>query len=146
MRKTWITVLALGAGLALAAPAAAQSVALAVPTAAQSDSSEAYGEIGLIGRGAQVYANQCGRCHNMRSSVERTDAQWRVIVSHMRIRANMTRSEAEAVLAFLQATNVDGGAAATSTTEVPPPPEEIGERAGPDIELSELLALLRAMR
>lgn len=65
----------------------------------------------LIAKGAQVYANQCGRCHNLRSPTERSDAQWSVIVAHMRARANLTRDEAEAVEAFLQGTNVDTGSA-----------------------------------
>jgi mono/diheme cytochrome c family protein len=63
----------------------------------------------LVGEGAVIYSTNCARCHNARSSTERTDAQWRVIVAHMRVRANMTRSQAEAVLAYLQATNLPEG-------------------------------------
>lgn len=68
----------------------------------------------LIGEGARVYASNCARCHNARSSTERTDAQWAMVVSHMRARANFTKTEAAAVLAYLQATNLpEGGGAAT---------------------------------
>lgn len=68
----------------------------------------------LIGEGARVYSANCARCHNARSSMERTDAQWMVIVAHMRARANFTKAEAAAVLAYLQATNIpEGGGAAT---------------------------------
>jgi mono/diheme cytochrome c family protein len=63
----------------------------------------------LVGEGAVIYSTNCTRCHNARSSTERTDAQWRVIVGHMRVRANMTRGQAEAVLAYLQATNLPEG-------------------------------------
>lgn len=68
----------------------------------------------LIGEGARVYASNCARCHNARSSTERTDAQWAMVVSHMRARANFTKAEAAAVLAYLQATNMpEGGGAGT---------------------------------
>ena len=59
----------------------------------------------LIGEGAQVWANNCGRCHNIRPPTERTDTQWITVLMHMRARANLTRHQADAVLAYLQATN-----------------------------------------
>lgn len=65
----------------------------------------------LIGEGAQVYSDNCGRCHNARPSSERTDAEWIPIVMHMRARANLTGEQARAVLAYLQATNVPEGSA-----------------------------------
>lgn len=37
--------------------------------------------------------------------MERPDDEWKVIVSHMRTRANLAKSEAEAIIAFLQASN-----------------------------------------
>ena len=68
-----------------------------------------------IGKGAQVYAANCARCHNARSGTERTDNEWVPIVAHMRARGNLTKSQAEAVLAFLQATNLpEGGSAAVA--------------------------------
>ncbi len=68
---------------------------------------------GDLGRGAEVYGATCGRCHNPRSPVERSDREWTVIVNHMRTRAGLTGRAARDVLAFLQATNGD-------------PPREIG--------------------
>ena len=65
-----------------------------------------------VGEGAQVYAANCTRCHNARSGTERTDAEWVPIVAHMRARGNLTKGQAEAVLAFLQATNLPEGGAA----------------------------------
>lgn len=140
MKKIITAALALGVGLALAAPAAAQE---------PSDPGEVPAQASLIAKGAQVYANQCGRCHNMRSSTERTDAEWKVIVSHMRTRGNMTKSEAEWVKAFLQATNRDaspGGAvgAPTRADEVPPPPQE-APRPAPDVPPGEMVELLRGL-
>lgn len=59
----------------------------------------------LIGAGAEVYASTCARCHNARSGAEHSDADWVPIVLHMRARANLSKTQAAAVLAFLQATN-----------------------------------------
>lgn len=58
-----------------------------------------------IAEGARVWADNCMRCHNARSPMERTDRQWVTIVAHMRARANLTRSEANAVSVYLQAIN-----------------------------------------
>lgn len=68
----------------------------------------------LIGLGARVYSETCARCHNARSGTERTDAEWVVIVGHMRARANMPKTRADAVLAFLQATNLPEGGVPTA--------------------------------
>lgn len=76
-----------------------------------------------IAEGAQVYLNSCSRCHNARASSERTDAEWLAIVLHMRARANFTKSQAGAVLAFLQATNLPeatSGMASAGMMLVPP--------------------------
>lgn len=72
----------------------------------------------LIGEGSRVYSNSCGRCHNARASTERNDAEWAVVMLHMRARANLTKSQAAAVLAYLQATNLPEG---QSTGGVQPP-------------------------
>lgn len=56
--------------------------------------------------GAQLWAHTCARCHNMRDPQEFRDDQWRVIVTHMRVRAGLTGADARKILAFLQASNV----------------------------------------
>jgi cytochrome c553 len=56
-------------------------------------------------RGATEWANNCARCHNVRRTSEFTDAQWRPVMSHMRIQAGLTGSEARDILAYLQAIN-----------------------------------------
>jgi cytochrome c1 len=56
-------------------------------------------------RGAQTWANNCARCHNMRGANELRDDQWRAAVAHMRVRAGLTGQEARDVLAFLQGSN-----------------------------------------
>lgn len=60
-----------------------------------------------VGKGAAVYGSMCGRCHNPRSPLERSDRDWVTIVNHMRIRGNLTGGQVRSVLAFLQATNSD---------------------------------------
>ena len=59
----------------------------------------------LIAAGAQVYGNNCARCHNARAAAEKTDIQWDIVVAHMRARANLTGGQARAVQAFLSAVN-----------------------------------------
>lgn len=59
----------------------------------------------LVAEGAAMYGATCGRCHYARSPLERTDRQWVVIMTHMRVRANLTGQQARKVLAFLMATN-----------------------------------------
>jgi len=81
----------------------------------------------MIALGAQVYSDTCGRCHNARSASERTDREWVTIVAHMRARANLSRTQAASVLAFLQATNVPEGAMAPTPVpagDVTPRPQE----------------------
>ena len=59
----------------------------------------------LIVKGAKAWKENCGRCHNLRSPRELTDEEWDVSVSHMRVRANLTKGEADAIRAFLKASN-----------------------------------------
>lgn len=56
-------------------------------------------------RGAQSWADNCARCHNMRDPKEFRDDQWKPVVLHMRVRAGLTGPEARDILAFLQASN-----------------------------------------
>jgi mono/diheme cytochrome c family protein len=64
-------------------------------------------ESAAVAEGARVYGTTCGRCHNPRSPLERSDRDWVTIINHMRVRANMTGDQVRNVLAFLQATNAD---------------------------------------
>ncbi len=56
-------------------------------------------------RGAKSWADTCARCHNMRDARSLRDDQWRAAIAHMRVRAGLTATEAEDVLAFLQQSN-----------------------------------------
>ncbi len=52
--------------------------------------------------GAQLWAQNCGHCHNVRSPDSFSDAQWDVAVLHMRVRGNLTAEEHRSILAFLK--------------------------------------------
>jgi len=60
---------------------------------------------GQFARGAKAWANNCASCHNLRPASDLRDDQWRVVVAHMRIRADLTGQEARDVLKFLQESN-----------------------------------------
>jgi cytochrome c1 len=56
-------------------------------------------------KGGEVWDRNCNRCHNYRVIRERTDRQWKLLVNHMRVRANLSGQEAKAVLKYLQEHN-----------------------------------------
>ena len=55
--------------------------------------------------GAQEYVHQCGRCHNLRGPMEKSDRDWDIIVGHMRSVGDLTGEQSRAILEFLQANN-----------------------------------------
>ena len=70
-------------------------------TAAESSSavsSDTY--MGLSGE--ELWSNNCMRCHNIRPPTMYGNAQWDVIVHHMRLRANITGQEQRAIVEFLK--------------------------------------------
>jgi len=50
----------------------------------------------------QLWSENCARCHNIRSPNSYSDAQWDVVMLHMRVRANLTADEHKKILAFLK--------------------------------------------
>jgi len=52
--------------------------------------------------GEQLWSNNCLRCHNIRPGTMYGNAQWDVIVHHMRLRANITGQEQRAIVEFLK--------------------------------------------
>ncbi|MFV2059986.1 MAG: cytochrome c5 family protein [Gammaproteobacteria bacterium] len=60
---------------------------------------------GNFQQGSITWAENCGRCHNIRSANELTDVQWITTVFHMRVRAGLTGQETRDVLTFLQESN-----------------------------------------
>jgi hypothetical protein len=55
-----------------------------------------------LGNGPQLWAQDCMRCHNLQSPSKFSDAQWTVVSMHMRLRANLTAHDYDAILAFLK--------------------------------------------
>ena len=55
--------------------------------------------------GAQLWAANCSRCHNARSPSTYSDAQWDVVMHHMRVRAKLTPVEQQKIAEFLKAGN-----------------------------------------
>src|SRR5215469_7485648 len=52
--------------------------------------------------GAELYSIHCNRCHPERYPTERTAAQWKTIMLHMQVRANLPVSQAKLILKYLQ--------------------------------------------
>jgi hypothetical protein len=52
--------------------------------------------------GAELYSMHCNRCHPERYPTERTAAQWKTILMHMRVRANLPAEQARTILKYLQ--------------------------------------------
>lgn len=52
--------------------------------------------------GVELYAIHCNRCHPERYPVELNEAQWKTIMLHMRVRANLPAAQAREVMKYLQ--------------------------------------------
>ena|ERR1039457_101224 len=52
--------------------------------------------------GAELYSMHCNRCHAERYPTERTAAQWKTILLHMRVRANLPAEQSRTILKYLQ--------------------------------------------
>jgi hypothetical protein len=79
----------------LAEPEAKQKTATKSSSALSSDS-----YMGLSGE--ELWSNNCLRCHNIRPPTMYSNAQWDVIIHHMRLRANITGQEQRAIVEFLK--------------------------------------------
>jgi cytochrome c5 len=79
-----------------AEPKANQKAAAAKSNSAVSNDSY----MGLSGE--ELWSNNCLRCHNIRPPTMYSNAQWDVIVHHMRLRANITGQEQRAIVEFLK--------------------------------------------
>ncbi len=52
--------------------------------------------------GAELYAINCNRCHPERYATEFNATQWKTLMLHMRVRANLPASQAKAIVKYLQ--------------------------------------------
>lgn len=55
--------------------------------------------------GAQLWGENCLRCHNTPSPETFSDVEWDVAIMHMRVRANLTEDEALKIAEFLKTAN-----------------------------------------
>lgn len=55
--------------------------------------------------GAQLWGENCLRCHNSPSPVDFSDEEWKTIGLHMQVRANITKKEVEKIVGFLTSAN-----------------------------------------
>ena len=70
---------------------------------AATESSSALSSDSYMGlSGEELWSNNCMRCHNLRPATMYGNAQWDVIVHHMRLRANITGQEQRAIVEFLK--------------------------------------------
>jgi len=65
-------------------------------------SSNSAGDSDMQLSGEELWSMNCQRCHNIRPATMYSNAQWDVIVHHMRVRANITGSDQRAILEFLK--------------------------------------------
>ena len=52
--------------------------------------------------GAQLWTENCSRCHNLRTPDYYTPGRWALVTEHMRVRGYLTGQEERQILAFLQ--------------------------------------------
>jgi hypothetical protein len=54
--------------------------------------------------GIQLWAENCGRCHNAPGPGEFSAANWEIVGRHMRIRTNITADEERKIIDYLKTT------------------------------------------
>lgn len=52
--------------------------------------------------GAQLWGENCNRCHNAPSKDQYSKDQWGIIGTHMKMKAGITNAEATKIVAFLK--------------------------------------------
>lgn len=80
------------------APVPAQATEIETATATAPD-------MAAFARGAKAWANTCARCHGMRDPKDLTDDQWKVVTTHMRLRAGLDGQQVRDITVFLQGSN-----------------------------------------
>ncbi|NVO18334.1 MAG: cytochrome c [Bacteroidetes bacterium] len=55
--------------------------------------------------GAQLWGENCARCHNAPSPATYSDDQWHIIMGHMKIKAGLTDLEVKKIATFLKSAN-----------------------------------------
>ncbi len=55
--------------------------------------------------GAQLWGENCVRCHNAPSPSAFSDTEWETIAQHMRVRANLNSTQVNKIVDFLKMAN-----------------------------------------
>ncbi len=55
--------------------------------------------------GVQLWGENCVRCHNAPAPTRYSDRDWSVILTHMRMTANLTEAEEAKIREYLQSAN-----------------------------------------
>ncbi len=55
--------------------------------------------------GAQLWGENCVRCHNAPSPAAFSDVEWETIGMHMRVRANLTKEDMLKIIEFMKLAN-----------------------------------------
>ena len=55
--------------------------------------------------GAQLWGENCVRCHNAPSPAAFSDIEWETVTQHMKVRANLDTEQTKSILEFLQMAN-----------------------------------------
>lgn len=108
MKRTNVRFLALKVSQAVAALILLLSAGCAStdPSAASGGASASAANRPDTGKGgSQLWADNCARCHNIRTPSSYSDAEWQVAMHHMRVRANLTAEEHKKILEFLKSAN-----------------------------------------
>jgi mono/diheme cytochrome c family protein len=56
----------------------------------------------LFRTGAKLWPHYCAYCHKPRPASEFDPERWKLVMMHMRVRANLPAQDAEAILTFLR--------------------------------------------
>jgi mono/diheme cytochrome c family protein len=79
---------------------------LLAPLSVRADDSKATDvKKGDVARGVKAWTENCMRCHNARDPREYSDALWKPVITHMRIRAGLTGQQARDILAYFRESN-----------------------------------------
>ena len=60
-----------------------------------------------LANGAQVWADMCMRCHNIRPPADLSKRAWSFSMNHMRVRAGLTGKETRDIQAFILSSKTD---------------------------------------
>jgi cytochrome c1 len=55
--------------------------------------------------GAQLWGENCNRCHNAPAPGEFNNDNWDLVGTHMQLRANITKDDMEKIIEFLKSAN-----------------------------------------